>query len=230
MEAARHLHLVNTDTGEAQQACSGCIALLAKVSTLQGDLTRLRNAEEERLGMAADAGAIMRVLVHHKKLLAPKTGRIIRGKAAWKAVKARLADTDAETGEPAFTELALNAASVGLSLSRWHREHKKTGAAWLFDDPDRVLEFIATCVTFKRDTGTSALEIVDALMGPGLAKLAARCADCGHTRLDHEKDHPELDLWTPACGVHGCACMGWDDSNYRAELWLRRQDERTMAP
>lgn len=226
MEAARHLHLVDTASGEATQACSGCQALLEKVSSLKRENTLLKNAEEERTSLTLDSKPVMEVLQFHKRLFG---GQIFKGKAAWKAVQKILQLTDAETGEPAFTVLHLNAASVGLSLSRWHREHRKTGAAFLFADPDRVQEFIATCVEFKRETGTSALEIVDALMGPGLAKLAARCGDCGHTRLDHERDHPELDLWTPPCSVHGCACGGWDDSNYRAELFLRAQDERTMA-
>lgn len=212
------LHLLtNAETGETREACHACVAKDEKLASQARELQRFRNEETERLGLAPDAAQIMEVLTFHRQLLG---GRVIRGKAAWKAVKGRFADIDAETDKPAFTVLHLKAAVVGLSLSRWHREHKKTGAAWLFADPDRVQEFIGACVAFKRTTGESALEIVDELMGPGLVRLAAHCSDCGHMLLDHERQRPELDLWDPPCAVHGCACGGWDDRDWRDELWL----------
>lgn len=224
MTARPRLRLIDGHGEYVGEACHACIAKDEKLAAQSRELTRLRNEETERLGLAADASSIMVVLTFHKKLFG---GKIVRGKAAWKNVKARFADIDAETGEPAFTVRHLNAASLGLSLSKWHRQHKKTGAAWLFEDPDRVQEHISTCTSFRREVGVSALEIVDELMGPGLAKLAARC-ECGHLRLDHERERPELDLLDPPCAVHGCSCEGFDDFVWRVDRFMAGR-ERSPA-
>lgn len=228
MEPARTnvVRLVDREGQLVGEGCQGCVRHSKTIASLEGELTKLRNEEDERLGLAPDAGRIMEVLRFHKQMLAPHA-KIVRGKAAWKAVKEILAATDAETNRPAFTVLHCKAAIVGLSLSAWHREHKKTSAAFLFSDPDRVQEHIATCVTFKREYGTSALEIVDELGGPGLAKLAVRCT-CGHLRLDHERETPELEIWDPPCSVHGCACEGFDDWDHRVEM--AKRGRRVLTP
>jgi hypothetical protein len=225
---ARHLHLVNATTGEAEDACSGCQALLEKVSALKAENTRLKNAEEERLGLAPDAGRIMEVLTFHKRLLSPRW-KIVRGKAAWKAVKERLADMDGETNLPAFTVLHLKAASVGVSMDEWNRREKLTSAAWLFAEPDRVQRYIDNSVCFKREFGTSALEIVDRLGRGGFERLADLC-DCGHIRLEHEKERPELELWDPPCGVHGCTCPGWQSAPLWEQLkWAAERDREMLG-
>jgi uncharacterized small protein (DUF1192 family) len=169
---------VDVGTGEVDtEACAGCVELSKRIAVMAGKITRLENEEQERLGTAADASQIMEVLRFHKQL---HGGNIYRGKAAWKAVKARFADVDAETDEPAFTVLHLRAASMGLKLDEFFGP-KRMGAAWLFHDPDRVQK-------------------------------------CGHLRLDHERERPELDLFDPPCDVHGCCCVAFDDWDWRIEI------------
>ncbi len=224
MNARPNLHLVDTASGVAEEACPGCQRLLKTVATMERENTRLRNAEQERLGLAPDAPQIMEVLVFHKQLLSPRW-KIVRGKAAWKAVKERLSEIDAETERPAFTVLHLKAASVGVSMDDWNRRERLTSAAWLFAEPDRVQRYIDNCVTFKRETGVSALEIIDVLGRGGFEILAAPCGCCGHIRAEHEGDRPVEGLWSPPCLVHGCACVGWEsDRTWEIARWLAERD------
>jgi hypothetical protein len=222
------VRLVDREGQLVGEGCSGCLELAKKISVMAGKITRLENEQTERLGLAADAPLIMDVLQHHKRVLSPRS-RIVRGGPAWKNVKARLLDVDAETEKPAFTVLHLKAAIVGLSMSDWHRQRGKVQAAWLFENPDRVQEFIANATSFKRDTGVSALDIVDELGRGGFEKLAARCDCCGHLRLDHERERPELDLWDPPCAVHGCSCPGFEDFDWRVTVRLAELERERAA-
>lgn len=225
-----HLHLVDSHTGEATEVCHACMAKDKMLASQARKITLLENAEQERLGLAPDAPQIMEVLQYHKRMLTPRGGRIVRGGPAWKNVKARLMDVDAETEELAFSVLHLKAAVVGLWLSDWHRAHRKVGAAWLFSDPDRVQEFLAPVIAFKRDTGTSALYIIDVLGRPGLEKWAEECDCCGHLRLEHERENPTEELWDPPCAVHGCACPGWSDSlEWRIARWQAERSRERMG-
>jgi hypothetical protein len=209
----------------SENVCPNCVELGKELAKKARENTRLRNEEAERLGKASDSKQILDVLTYHKTL---HGGRIYRGKAAWKAVKAMFAVVDAETDRPAFTVDHLRAASLGLKLDDYFGP-KRMGAAWLYADPDRVQKFIGNCVTFKRDTGVSALEIVDELGRPGLERLAARCDCCGHLRLDHERERPELDLWDPPCAVHGCGCPGFEDFDWRVTVRLAELERERVA-
>lgn len=183
-----------------------------KIANLGTENTRLRNEEQERLGLAADAPTIMGILEHHKRLF-PGT-KIIRGKAAWKAVKARLAEIEAGPEGPAFTPLDLKAAAVGLKLSRTGaRADRPHGAAWLYDDAERVQYFRGVCVTFKREVGTSALAIVDQLGTPALAWLADPCS-CGQLRATH------LMGWTD--------CV-FDELHAKVERWAAERERGAVA-
>ncbi len=215
MTRPAHVRLIS-DHGElVGEACLGCVELSKKLANLARENTRLRNEEQERLGLAADAKTILDILQHHKRLF-PGT-RIIRGKTAWKNVRARLADVDAETNGPAFTPLHLKAAAMGLKLSEWHVSRKKTGAAWLYEDPDRVQHFIAQTVEFKREVGVSALAIVDELGKEGLAKMAARCSHCGRFRFEHEGEPDGVGLFDPLC-------PGFDDFDWEIDVWKKQQE------
>lgn len=222
MEAARHLHLVDVH-GEVVNAdvCHGCIELSKKVAHLAGENTKLRREEEKRKLETPASKQIVEVLEYWRPLCMPRA-KIVVGSERWQKTKARLEDKTIE-GELAYTPLHLKAAVVGAKLSPEHVANGWLDAVTIFRDSTTVDKHIARCVTFKRETGSSALEIVDELMGPGLAKLAARCT-CGHLRLDHERENPMLEIWDPPCAVHGCACTGWDSWEHEIDLWLAQRD------
>ena len=217
-----HLHLVDSQTGQVDETvCLGCVELSKKVAHLAGELTKLRNQQLEVERRHPLDAQIMDVCTFHKRLLSPNW-KIVRNKGAYKDVGDRLRDIDAETGQPAFSVLHLRAASVGMSMSEWCRSRKIRSASWLFGSTRHVQWMLEEMTAFKQTVGTSALQIVDELGKPGLEKLAARCDCCGHLRLDHERERPELDLWDPPCAVHGCACPGFDDFDWRVQV---RMDE-----
>jgi hypothetical protein len=215
------LHLVTEHAGEvaAEDVCLGCVELSKKIAHLSGELTKLRNQQEQVERRDPLDAQIMDVCLFHKRLLSPGW-KVVRKRGAYKDVRDRLMDVDAETGRPAFTPLYLKAATVGMSISPWVRDRGIRSASWLFGTTRHVEWMLEEVTEFKRTTGASALSIVDELGRPGLEKLAARCSCCGHLRLDHERERPELDLWDPPCGVHGCACDGFDDFDWRVERWV----------
>lgn len=234
MDTARHLHVVDHN-GEATPQCAQCLALLRNldrqegiIATKQREIDELRHTKKDLLSTTELAGDIMDVLKFHKRILSP-SAKIHRGGPAWKNVKDRFEDTDAETGFLSFTKKDLLGAVVGLwtvdSEDGWYRKHGKIGAKFLFGSADRVEEFLDPVRALDRKIGTSALEIVDELMGEGLAWLAVRC-ECGHLRLDHERERPELGTVQPPCAVHGCACTGFDDFTWRSERWLALRHDR----
>jgi hypothetical protein len=213
---AQHVRLIS-DHGElVGEGCAGCLELTKELTKYARENTRLKNAEAERLGLAADAPTIRDILQHHKRLF-PGT-KIITGKAAWKAVRARLADVD-ENGDRAFTLIALKAAAMGLKLGRTGEfADRPHGAAWLYGDEERVQYWIGRCVMFKREVGVSAMEIVDELGKPGLAKLAARCSHCGRMRFEHEHEPDAVGLFDPLC-------PGFDDFDWEIDVWKRQRDQ-----
>lgn len=224
MTARPNLYVVGKESGEIVGETDALILELNKrIATLAAENTRLKNEAAEREGTGLHAKDIEEVLRFHKQVF--PGGKIVRNGPAWKNVKARLRDVDAETDRPAFTVLSLKAAVVGLSMSGWHREHRKTGAAFLFDNPDRVQEFIGHAVTFKRETGTSGLAIIDELGRGGYERLAALCSHCGRTRLEHEREPDGQGLFDPLC-------PGFDSFDWEIDVWKRQRDrvaaERAM--
>jgi hypothetical protein len=227
--ARAHLHVVR-EGGEvaAEDVCLGCVELSKKIAHLSGELTKLRNQQEQVERRDPLDGQVLEVCVFHKQLLSP-TWKIVRKKGAYNDVRDRLRDVDAETGGPAFTPLHLKAASVGLSINDWARGRSIKSASWLFGKTAHVQWMLDTAVQFKRELGTSALRIVDELGRPGLEKLAASCSCCSHLRLDHERERPELDLWDPPCAVHGCACPGFDDFDWRVRVRMAELERERVA-
>lgn len=154
----------------------------------QREIDELRHAKKKDLLTSDLSGDVLDVLRFHKRTVNGNRGGIVRGGPAFKAVLDRLQDTDMETGRPVFTKRHLQGASMGLWLvdseDGWYRRHGKTGAAFLFANADRVQQFLAPVQRFRRETGVSALEIVDELGKPGLGQLAARCV-CGRMFFEH---------------------------------------------
>ena len=223
-----HLKLVDTTTGEATDACLACVEKDRRLAQLSRKVTELQNLADKIERRHPLDAQIMEVCLFHKQLLSP-TWKIVRMRGAYKDVGDRLRDIDAETGEPAWTPLHLRAASVGMSMSEWCRQRGIRSASWLFGSTRHVQWMLEETIGFKRAMGTSALEIVDQLGRPGLEKLAAVCDCCGHLRLDHEKERPELDLFDPPCAVHGCACPGWQDFDWRVRVRMAEL-EREREP
>jgi hypothetical protein len=211
------VRLVNREGELVGEACPGCIQGAKERAQLARKITQLENEKAEKVHPLDKD--IMAVCTFHKQLLSP-TWKILRNRGAYNDVKACLGFTDAETGQPAYTPLHLKAASVGMSMDDWCRREGVRSASWLFSDVDRVDRMLQHAITFKRDVGVSALEIVDELGRPGLERLAARCDCCGHLRLDHERENPLEGLWSPPCGVHGCACPGFEDFDWRVQVRL----------
>lgn len=224
MTARPHVRLIS-DHGElvGEDVCLGCVELSKKIAHLSGELTKLRNEQERAERRDPLDGQVMEVCTFHKRLLSP-TWKIVRKKGAYKDVRDRLMDLDAETGQPAFTVRHLQAATVGLSICEWTRQRKIRSASWLFGQTAHVQWMIDEAIGFKRSNGTSALTIVDELGRGGLERLAERC-ECGHIRLEHEKERPELDLFDPPCAVHGCDCVGWSEAlDSRIWRWVAEQE------
>jgi hypothetical protein len=195
MTEPRHLHVVDTATGESSPQCSRCLALLESLDRQQSTIQRqrdtideLRDEKKKTLATTDLAGDIIDVLEAHRKFLRGGKGGIKRGGPAFKAIKDRLEETDAVTGYPMFTKRHLVGAVVGLWLADredgWYRRNGKIGAAFLFASADRVEGFIDVARDFRRTWGVSALEVVGELEGPGLAWLADRCR-CGRLRAAH---------------------------------------------
>lgn len=230
MSARPKLRLVDGHGEMVGEQCGACAEKDVRLGQLRRKISELENEAEARVERRHPLDAqIMEVCVFHKRLLSPRW-TIVRNKGAYKDVGDRLRDTDAETGQPAFTVLHLRAASVGMSMCEWTRGRGIKSASWLFGSTRHVQWMLEEAISFKRDTGTSALEIVDELGGPGLAKLAARCDCCGHLRLDHERERPELELFDPPCAVHGCACPGFEDFAWRVQVRMAELErERALA-
>lgn len=199
MTARAHLHLaVDNESGEIfttreQNMLKTIDRLENLVARKEREIQELRFEKKQELEASELGGQILDVLRNHKRTVNGGRGGIVRGGPAWKAVKDRLQDTDAETGRLVFTARHLQGASVGLWLvdseDGWYRRHGKTGAAFLFANADRVQQFLAPVQRFRRETGTSALEIVDVLGRPGLVELAARCV-CGRMFFEHATQEP----------------------------------------
>lgn len=222
MTARPHLRLIDGEGELIGEHCLACVEKDKRLAQLARENTLLRNEAETKIERRHPLDAqIMEVCLFHKSLLSP-TWKIVRNRGAYKDVGDRLRDIDAETGEPAFTPTHLRAASVGMSICDWTRSRGLRSASWLFGQTRHVEWMLEVAISFKRDTRTSALQIVDELGRGGLEKLAAKCDCCGHLRLDHEKENPVEELWNPACTVHGCACPGFEDFNWQV---LVRMDE-----
>jgi hypothetical protein len=226
-EPARHLHLVDSH-GEVHQenVCHGCIELAKKVAHLAGENTKLRKAEEERQASSIGSKQIREVLEFWRPLCMPRA-KIVVGSERWQKVKARLADRTIE-GELAYSVLHLKAAVVGAKLSPDHVQNGWLDASTIFRDSTTVDKHLARVTQFKRDTGVSALSITDELMSGRYERLAEVC-DCGHIRLDHEKERPAEELWNPPCGMHGCSCPGWSTAPLWEQLRWAAERERTDA-
>lgn len=193
MEAARHLSLVDRDTGEVveQEATSlhqQIAELEAELRAKRSQITRLKNDNARLMGVEPEHDDILGVLEFWREKCHPRAP-IVVGSDGWKAVRARLRETDASTGKPAFTPLALKAAVVGVLLSDFHVANRKQGylhARSIFADADRVRTHIGRAVSFKERKGISALTIIDELGGSELEWLADRCS-CGGLRIQHLK-------------------------------------------
>jgi hypothetical protein len=169
------------------------------------------------------------VLIYHRSLF-PRS-RIAKGKSPAKtAVRDMLRKVDELTGEAMFTPHHLKGAAMGLKLNRTgDKADRPHSAAWLYSDEDRVQYWIDQAAEFKQATGVSALTVVDLLGQPGLERALARCDCCSHARLDHERERPELDLFDPPCAVHGCACPGFEDFDWRVTVRLAELERERVA-
>jgi hypothetical protein len=78
---------------------------------------------------------------------------------------------------------------------------------------------LARVTAFKREVGTSALEVVDELMGPGLAWLAARCDCCGRMRMEH---------LMPRDGLFDAGCPGFEDFHWGVQVRLAELERERM--
>lgn len=224
MSAHRHLRVIDGHGQVVDEASAEVVALERELRAKRRRITELENQLAEQEGRSPEAKQVLEVLEYWRPLCMPRA-KIVPKSERWRKTKDRLHDKDLTTGELAYTVLDLKAAVVGAKLSPDHVANGWLDASTIFRDSTTVDKHIARCTTFRRETGVSALEIVDELMGPGLAKLAARCA-CGHLRLDHERENPAEELFDPPCAVHGCVCEGFDSFDHEIELWKAQQDRK----
>jgi hypothetical protein len=222
--ARPELTVIHGGTGEVveEHVCQGCVQHSKTIATLSRKVTTLEKERDEATDRLPDSKVVLDILQFHKQLF-PRS-RIADGKSPAKtAVRELLKKTEA--GEPMFTPQHLKAAALGL---KWSREGDKAsrphGAAWLYADEDRTQHFIDVARGFKTQTGVSGITMAAELTRAGYEKLAAVC-DCGHIRLDHEKENPAEGLWDPPCAVHGCACPGWSTAPLWEQLrWAAERD------
>lgn len=223
--AGPHLRLVNVDTGETPDVCPHCLATDEYNRRLRAEVSRFKGEERRRASVEARRADIVEVLSFWRDTVAPRAG-VVAGSANWKAVSKRLGDVDEVTLEPRFNVLKLKAAVVGITLDPYRMEKGQSYRRHpneAFKDPGLVDKLIDRAVRFKRQTGVSALELVDELAGEGLRWLAERCS-CTHTWLEHLRGGEAAQGGAQACSVEGCSCGCYDFFHAKVERFIKEQE------
>jgi len=218
------LRLVDTITGEVQDTCGHCTELERDLRVKRGQITKLKNENRRLAGLEPEADKVLEVLTYWRDTVRPRASIII-GSDSWKAVKARLTDTDVTTGQPAFTVLSLKAAVVGLTLDEWHmdpRARHRRDLNLAFSSSDKVTKLLYNAVRFKRTYAVSALTIIDELGGEALVWLAERCA-CDHLWIAHLRGGAAPGGLQP-CSCEGCGCENFDFFTARVERWMAEHE------
>lgn len=177
-ESARHLHVVDRDSGEVLDGCPDCKSLEMELRAKRAQITRLKNENARLMGVEPEHEIVQEVLAYACKLLMPNA-TIVPGSKRWMAVRARLKE--------GFDPLQLRAAACGAVMDGWtmdaSQRHRRD-PEHVFSDAGKVDRLIQDAVGFKGRTGVSALTLVDELGGPALSFLADRCS-CGGLRVAH---------------------------------------------
>lgn len=234
MTPAPHLHLAHdAATGEVIDGCANCIqleeeneGLKTALSASKGQNTRLKRQLANMRFVAPDTDDVRELLDYHRKLLMPGV-KIAESSVRWGVVSDLLKLKDAETDKPLFSVLELKAAIAGMALQPYimdaaHLYRRDLTTAFCsrrnggpsLPDPGKVERHIGEAIGFRRETGTSALELLDDLADERLAWLADRCS-CGEMRVAHLM-----------CRT---ACEDFDEFEAKQWRWLRQQDGRMMA-
>lgn len=217
------LRIVDSEGQLVGEDCPHCRDTELALRVERGKNTRLKNELAQAMAVEPIHEQIVEVLSFWRRTLAPNAS-IVEGSDNWKAVRARLREKDAETHEQRFDVLRLKAAVVGISLSEWHmakgQSHRRHPAT-AFGNAGKVDRLIEGAVAFKRQTGSSALTLLDELGSGVLWWLAERCG-CGHVRAQHAVQGPTQDLRLP-CDVEGCGCT---DMDWFEAKWQRAVQER----
>lgn len=218
MEAApRHLHSVDPVSGEVLPGgCPDCKALEMELRGKRSQITKLKNENARLMGVEPDHDDILQVCEFHRRMVVPN-GSVAVGSKGWTTVRARLRDVHPGTERKLFDPLRLRAAVCGIALDAWHMEKGHSHRRYLenaFRDAGKVDRLIDLAIGFRRETGTSALELLDDLAGDRLAWLADRCS-CGGLRVAHLMGRTE--------------CQVFDEFEADQWRWLRQQDESVTS-
>lgn len=235
MEASRHLRSVDMRTGEVIEGCPDCERNQAKVESLTGVLvardrriTELKNENARLRAVEPEHKDVIEVLTYCRDLLRPSAAVTVDSDS-YKAVRARLRDTDETTGEPAFSVAALKAAAFAISLSPWHMEKGQThrrDPANAFGNAGKVTRLLGDAIGFKRTYGISGLDIVERLGGEGFEWLAERCS-CGGLWIEHLYGGGPTPDGRQPCERTGCESFDWFE--VRVARWFREMDRRAEA-
>lgn len=242
-EPARpHLRVVTPDGELAGELCPHCHETDMAMRKLRTENTRIRNENAQLREVAPEHGAVRSVLEYHRELLMPGA-KISEHTARWGVVHSLLKMKDDETGEALLTELQLRGAIVGMTLQPFIMDKANRFArdlTWAFTsqspgnkpggkpgprfaDPAQVQKHLDYAVTFKRQTGTSALGVLDELGGEGLRWLSERCS-CSHTWLAHLRGGEAAQGGAQRCAVQDCDCGMFDIWHAQVERFKREQE------
>jgi hypothetical protein len=234
---ARHLHAVDAETGEVVEQDLPTVELLRQqISELELELrgkrsqiTRLKNENARLMGVEPEADDIMDVLSYWREVCMPGAS-IVVGSERWKAVRARLRETDVTTKKLLYTPAHLKAAVAGVMMSEFHVSHRRDGyldAASIFSDSKKVDAHLARAIGFKQRNGISALTLIDELGGKALDWLALRCS-CDALMVEHLHDvyagRTTQGIKALPCPRTGCP--HFDFFNANVDLTLAELDER----
>lgn len=231
MEAARHLRLLDPDTGEVldHPDCPECErrefayhelerkhrGTLTELGKTRAMLVRQRKSEVR-------AEWISEVLECWREKCMPNAQIAVGGKR-WEKVRARLED-ELDRGKP-WTAEELKLVPEGALLDPWLNgsDPKSKGyldAETLYRDPEMVDKLVKLAQGFRTEHGCYPSSIPERVLRDfHFEPLLAKCDFCQHLRLEHSKGDPARD-GAQACLVHGCDCL--DGSWYDAEVgrWI----------
>lgn len=246
MEAARHLRLLDPDTGEVldHPDCPECERREFAYHELErkhrGTLTELGKVRKMLVAQRkreVQAEVIYEILDNWRRVCMkrPEAVHIIEGSPRWEKVRDRQHDV-LDRDPPHWTHEEMLLVPEGGLLDPWlngtapKKMRENNGevvphldAVTLYRDSGQVEKLVKLAQGFRTEHGCYPSSIPERVLRDfHFEPLLAKCDFCQHLRLEHSKGDPARD-GAQACLVHGCDCE--DGSWYDAQVtrWIEEQ-------